>query len=153
MAYIGWWSQLVLFWWTKNVVEAACGRWAVAILWWELFLVVAAPSCSPFLMEGSRRVAKEKKKGGVYPSLHSGASESSPLCVLGWAHVRQGTVELLFLWGKQWHPVAITYGENIWCFWKRRDMEGWGRKGGQTYPLSHLLQISWWMGQGQCSPE
>lgn len=103
--------------------------WTMAVLWWELFLVVAAPSWSPFPMEGRHGVAKEKKKAGVYPSLQSGSSESSPLCVLGWAHVRQGTIRLLFLWGKQWHPVAIIYGRKYLMFLEETGCGGVRKKG------------------------
>lgn len=76
-------------------------------------LMGIAPSCSPFLIEGRLGVAKEKKKGGVYPSLQSGASESSPLCVLGWAHVRQGTIRLLFLEESNGILLQLFMEENI----------------------------------------
>lgn len=109
--------------------------WTMAVLWWELFLAVAAPSWSPFPMEGRHGAAKEKKKVGVYPSLQSGSSESSPLCVLGWAHVRQGTIRLLFLWGKQWHPVAIIYGRKYLMFLEEAGCGGVRKKGKPDLPL------------------
>lgn len=75
-------------------------------------------------MEGSHGPAKEEKKGSIYPSLHCRASESHPLCVLGWAHVGQGTIRLLFLGGKQWHPVAIIYGRKYLMFLEEVGCEG-----------------------------
>lgn len=52
--------------------------------------------------------------------------------MLGWARGTQGTIELLFVWEKRRHPIAIIYGRKDLMF-----LEEFGCRG-----MSHLLQIS-----------
>ena len=69
------------------------------------------------------------------------ACESRPLCALGWPPGRQGTIWLLFVWGKLRHPIAIIYGRKYLMFLEevgyRGTLEG-RREGGSPLVPSTL---------------
>lgn len=77
-------------------------------------------------------------KGGTYPSLCTGERLGlwkQPLCGLGWARGRQGTIRLLFVWESYGILLQLFMEENIWCFWKRLDVGRWGRENSWAFPL------------------
>lgn len=121
-----------LYWWQTNFLKGdrkSGEQWPLSFLG-----LVRFPGHGLFLLllpNGVTAVKFLKKWGGetrpIVPQC-----ESRPLCVLGWARGTQGTIELLFVWEKQRHPIAIIYGRKDLMF-----LEEFGCRG-----MSHRLQIS-----------
>lgn len=135
MICIGFRSQPVLLWWRKTVLGVARGGWMMAVLWWALFLWW--PPLSD-LFSCWRAVVDllKKNRKGVYTQLSTAWLLKAVLCVC-WAGPVSDRAQSDYCSLEESNGILLQLfmEENIWCFWKRLDVEGLKKKGRLDLPF------------------